>query len=524
MMRIMNGRAMAIPLALALLTVAFAGLFLVEGADNPTTLSVTVTEGPIYVDDEVTFNLTGWGYEWDVGADFTVELKLNDVVTGTPTYNSDHDYFAWVWTAVAGDYEWNVSVTNNTDSMEWHTIGMLHVFAYPAFIGTSAVPMVEDIPIEWNLSEEFSGEGLTFAEEEAPENLTFTKGEGDYDIWTVTPAAEWSGTEDVKIFATDENGEVVNNTYTFTVAAFNDVPVIVGIDYMGETLVAEEMNVTVGWNETTGEPNAWAMVWAIELDIEEDAMDVNLTVNATDVEGDTLTYEWEMLDDTDPYVLTPWDDFPEMFNFTADADAFGLWEANLTVSDADETVQLVWFNVAGVNDAPTIEFDEIEVGAQLEREPLKDVNVSVSVADIDSEELTIMWYIDEVEVVDWNMDYFLHNWTEDGLYNVTVEVTDGDLTSDLLYFLVNVVTPPPAWTADDVAVSYTEGSGDVVVADIGGLVPPYTYSNLRLAADYQGIDITAIATALEDTELVVTITFAGAPYTNPTTEDILSLD
>ncbi|MBN1538706.1 MAG: hypothetical protein JW939_01070 [Candidatus Thermoplasmatota archaeon] len=513
-MSTMKRRAMAITLTMALFAVAFAGLFFVEGAENPTTLSVTVTEGPIYAGDDVVFNLTGWGYEWDIAADFTVELKLNEVVTGTPTYNTDHDYFEWVWTAVAGDHDWMVMVTNNTDSAEWNTTGTFHVFAYPEFIGTSAVAMEEDVPLEWNLSAEFSGEGLTFAEEAAPENLTFAKGEGEYAIWTVTPAAEWSGTEDVKVFATDVNGMEVNNTYTFTVSAVNDDPIIIGIEYKDTTYTVVERTIETEWNETSGEAINWTTVEVIDLPIMEDEMEVNFTVNATDVETakDELTYE---IAEGDYYTLALMNEsIPCWFHFIGDENMFGIWEAVLTVSDgANVVTETLWFNVTGVNDAPTIMFDTIEMGDQLDVEPLEAVNVSVSVDDIDSEELTIMWYIDEVEVEDWNMDYFLYNWSDEGIYNITVWVTDGDLTSDLLYFWVNVTEPAPTWTADDVVVNYTEGSGDVVVADIGGLVPPYTYSNLRLAADYQGIDITAIATALEDTELVVTITFAGAPYT-----------
>ena len=77
-MKIMKRRAMAITVAMALLTVAFAGLFLVEGAEDPTPpLSVAVTADPIYAGDEVTFNLTGWTNEWDY-AEFTVTIMMDD--------------------------------------------------------------------------------------------------------------------------------------------------------------------------------------------------------------------------------------------------------------------------------------------------------------------------------------------------------------------------------------------------------------------------------------------------------------
>jgi hypothetical protein len=520
-MSMIKGRAMALIVAVALLTVAFAGLFFVEGAENPTTLSVTVTAGPIYAGDEVVFNLTGWGYEWDVENDFTVDLYLNDVVTGTSMYNMDHDYFEWAWTAMAGDYDWKVMVTNDTDSMEWNTTGMFHVFAYPAFVGTSAVTMHEDMPYVWNLSAEFSGEGLTFAEDMAPENLAFTK---DGAMWTVTPAAEWSGTEMVKIFATDVNDMEVNNTFTFNVGMVNDVPMIHGIDYMDMTYMVVEKTIETEWNETTGEAINWTTVMVIDLPIMEDEMDVNFMVNATDMETsmENLTYEFEenmyftleLMNESMPY----W------FHFMGMEDMYGMWASNLTVSDGvNDAMETVWFNVSAVNDAPTIMFDLIEMGDQLERETMAPVNVSVTVADVDSEDLTIMWYIDGTIVAGWDMEYFLYNWSAAGLYNVSVMVSDGELESEEIYFLVNVVEPLPTWTADDIAIDYTEATGDVVVADAEGILP-VTYKNLRLAVDYQGIDVTAIVTALDGDELVITITFAGAPYTEPTLDDMLTLN
>jgi len=404
-MKIMKRRAMAMTVAMALLTVAFAGLFLVEGAEDPTPpLSVAVTADPIYVGDEVVFNLTGWANEWDY-AEFTVTIMIDDGAAEDMTYNMADDTFDYMWTAVAGDHDWFVEVTNTTSTTAWNASGMIHVYEYPAFIGDgNDKAMTEDMDMVVELPMEFSGEGLVFTEDAMTihENLTVVI--DAEDNMTVTPAAEWSGTEMVKVFATDMNGMEVNNTFTFVVSAVDDAPMIYGIDYMDDTVMAEEMNVTIGWNET-GVPNNWTMIWVIELDIEEDAMEVNFTINATDVDSETLTYAFEEGDYFD--LTVPNASMPEHFEFTSDENMYGVWGSNLTVSDGTtDVVQMVWFNVTPVNDAPTLEFTVIDAGSEVDALTGVDINVSVTAADVDSEMLTYMWYIDDVMVTDSDMPYF----------------------------------------------------------------------------------------------------------------------
>jgi hypothetical protein len=249
----------------------------------------------------------------------------------------------------------------------------------------------------------------------------------------------------------------------------------------------------------------------IDLPIMEDEMEVNFTVNATDVETDmiNLTYEFE---EGDYYTLELMNDtMPYWFHFMGAENMYGMWAANLTVSDGvNDAMEVVWFNVSMVNDAPTIMFDVITAGDEVPALTGVDINVSVTAADVEMDELTYMWYIDDVMVADWDMDYFLYNWTTEGMYVVSVKVNDGDLDSEMIDFTANITKAGPDWTAENIVVNYTEAAGDVAKADADGIMD-YSYSDLRYTDEWDGIDITAIATALDGDNLVITITFAAAP-------------
>jgi hypothetical protein len=542
----MKGKVFAILIATAFIAVAFLGMFTVMADDiMPDPLVVTVTDdfgddmdGNTYDTGWFMFNLTGWdqGTE-DYYMDYTVELYLNEDFA-TPMTMARHDDMnvdAWVYTLMnppIGEHSWKIKVMNNTDSaVMWAmnaTDDPLMVRDVPMFVSGSDFSIDEDGTYTWN---------LTMMDYFDPEDLTYTfdilmGGEyigitdvsyDDYIVWEVSALMEnvYDVYAHVNLTATDPWAQSDYHVFNISIDMVNDVPMIHGIDYMDMTYMVEEKTIETEWNETTGEAINWTTVMVIDLPIMEDEMDVNFMVNATDVETDmmNLTYEFE---DNDHFTLELMNDtIPYWFHFMGMENMYGMWEANLTVSDGvNEVMEMVWFNVSAVNDAPTIMFDTIDMGDQLERETLAPVNVSVTVADIDSEDLTIMWYIDGTMVTGWEMDYFLYNWSAAGLYNVSVMVSDGDLESEEIYFWVNVSEPPQLWTADDIAIDYTEAAGDVVVADVEGLLT-YTYKNLRLAVDYQGIDVTGIATALDGDELVITITFAGAPYTSPTLDDML---
>ncbi len=69
----------------------------------------------------------------------------------------------------------------------------------------------------------------------------------------------------------------------------------------------------------------------------------------------------------------------------------------------------------------------------------EDVNVSVAnLMDVDGDDLTVIWKIDGTVVADWNMMYFLYNWSAAKIYNVSAYVSDGVETVEIGYFHVDV--------------------------------------------------------------------------------------
>jgi len=549
-MKIMKGRAMAICFAMALMMVAFMGLTLGDPEPPLTAPSITIedTFAPAddmnaYVGDTFMFMVAGYDAPYN-NANITVEITIGPLAMQTMDWNATANY--WEYTqefpvdpAYVGDHVVNFTVYDtNAPTNIVYAEEIITLWHPPMLNPDHTVPTFhEDTTTAWNMTDAFLPEmdeadaylTIGVGTGGAPEGWTFEPVmDGMYTHWHVTPPDMIDGTLEatINVTATDTNGVTYEHLFTLTAMESNDAPMIHGIDYMGMTYTPVERTIETEWNETTGEAINWTTVMVIDLPIMEDEMEVNFTVNATDEETDmvNLTYD---IPDGDYYTLELMNEsIPYWFHFMGADDAFGIWEALLTVSDGvNEVNETIWFNVSAVNDAPTIMFDDVTMGEQMEKMTMEEINVSVTVDDIDNEmdDLTITWYINGNAVADSNMDYFLHNWSTAGLYNVSVMVSDGDLESDEIYFWVNVSEPLPTWTADDIAVDYTEASGDVVVADAEGVLE-YTYSDLRLASEYQGIDITGIATALDGDNLKVTITFLGAPLTTPSLDDMMDFN
>ena len=372
-MNMIKQRAFALTLATALFAVAFLGMFAVQADDiMPDPLVATVyddfgdaEDGNTYDSGWFEFNLTGWDQGTvDYYMDYTVELYLNEDFGSAMVMTRSPDVDAWVYllnNPPAGEHSWKIKVMNNTDSMVmWamnDTDDPLMVRDVPMFTSGADFSIDEDATYMWNLTEMdyFDPEDLTYAFDiiMGDEYIGITDASyGMYTVWEVEAIMEdaYDVYAHVNLTATDAWGESDYNVFNISVDMVDDAPMLYGIDFMGETIVAEEMNVTTEYDENMTAIN-WTMVWAIQLDIEEDAMEINFTVNATDVDTEMLTYEFA---EGDYYTLTvPNASMPCHFNFTSEMDMFGLWEANLTVSDGTtDVVQMVWFNVMAVNDAP----------------------------------------------------------------------------------------------------------------------------------------------------------------------------
>ncbi|MFW3146716.1 MAG: hypothetical protein ACMUIE_07895 [Thermoplasmatota archaeon] len=519
----MKERAMAMCVTMALVAVAFGGLFFVGADDSlPAELTVTVTDNygaaddmMTYVGDDVLFEIASMGLI-NSTTDYTVQFILNE---GTPVdmdYNDTTDIFHYLLEDVpAGVHNWNITVMNNTDMDERYLVGTLTVYEMPAFIGADFA-FDEDMVYMFDLMGNFTGvdsvEIVNMTELEA-EGWTFDDlGDGMYNI---SQAMNANGTWEFHVMGTANYATMTaEGTIMVTIDQINDAPMIEYIMYMEEEVPADLWNYT--WvDEIEGNMSEWRTTYNLTGD--ED-MPLSFMVGASDVEMDTLEYTFEMGDIADPYDYS--NDLnetnvtiPMNFTLTPEDDIFGVYWAKMIVSDGAESDE-IWLVIEfeNVNDAPMGEFDDIMTGDTLDRLTGAEVNVSVTVSDIDSEDLEIMWYIDGTMVPDWNMNYFLYNWSAVKVYNVSVAVSDGDLEYDIGYFYVNVTEPEPTWTADDVAVDYSaEPAKDVVGATAtGDIISGYTYSGGK-QIDKPGLDILDITTAIEGENLKVTMMLGGAP-------------
>jgi hypothetical protein len=92
--------------------------------------------------------------------------------------------------------------------------------------------------------------------------------------------------------------------------------------------------------------------------------------------------------------------------------------------------------VEAVNDAPTATENWDMV---YDRKTGEEINLTVSnIADIDGDDVTVMWYIDGTMVSGWTEIYFMYTWEAAGTYNVSAKISDGTETVDVGYFMVNV--------------------------------------------------------------------------------------
>lgn len=538
-MNIMGKRAMAITFSMALVMMAFVG-FVSVGADPylPADLTVTVTDNYgdtadmiTYVGDDVYFNLTGWG-AMNGSADYTVQLVIDEGTGMDMDYDEMYDYFSYTLMDVAaGTHTWNVTVVNNTDMDEMYLAGSLMVYDMPVFTGADFA-FDEDMVYMWNLTSFFTG-----VDSVSIENATELEAEGwtiddlTMGYYNISQGMDVNGTWEFYVMGTHSYGMTAEGMVMVTINQVNDVPMLVGIEFGDEVLTPEMYNYT--WvDETEGNMSEWRNV--VNLTGEED-MDMMFMVNASDVEMDDIYYFFEMADMDDPYEQTMAlnetnETIPNEFVITPEMDANGDYWATMTIDDdeiATEPFCMFYIQMmfAPMNDAPMIELDGAMMGERMEKLAGEAVNVSAIATDIDDEmdNVTVTWYVNG-DMVTMEHDYFMMSWDAEGLYNISVMAEDDDgAMSEEMYFHVNVTIPPPSWTDEDIALNYTEATGDVVKSTAtGDIISGLTYGALK-SADMAGLDIISIETALDGDNLVITLNLAGTPIES-TEIDITDLD
>jgi hypothetical protein len=400
-----------------------------------------------------------------------------------------------------------MNYTDSTMITLWHPVMLDSTFELPDFH--------EDMMTLWNLSDAFlpemdqAGNMLTFGvgPEGFPADWTFTPVDHmGYTHWEVTPPANFSGMAMVNVTAQDTNGVMAYHMFEIDVMGVNDAPVIQEVIFEEMSYMPEWVNVTEMLNVTGVEGN---FSWLVELEIDEDQMDVNFTVNATDLETDHANLT-RVIDDTiSEGIEVEWNLELHQNNVTIDENLYGHFLVNYSVIDDDDepldTYVWILFTVAAVNDPPMGEFgDEYEMRFEVLTEEA--VNVSVTVSDVDMDELTVIWKIDGVTVDGWNELYFLYNWTTEGLYNISAEVSDGTVTYEIGYFHVNVTIANTAPVISNVQ-AYPLGMDPLDLIDFwlkGEVEEGEDVTLMCTATDGEGDDLTYTWTNDQDTSWTAT--------------------
>jgi hypothetical protein len=202
--------------------------------DTPATINLSSTDADL---DTVTYSVT-------VNAGSITGAVSGNQLTLTPSAN-------WHGTATV-----TVTADDGEGGTDTETLDLVvtPVNDLPTFTPIANQTVAEDTPVVVvvNASDE-DGDTLTYSVTVNSGNVTasFTGNQ-----LTVTPAADWTGTANITVTVDDGNGGVQTSTFTVTVTAVNDAPVLTAIG-----------------NQTTPQDTP-----------------ITLTLNATDAEGDTITY------------------------------------------------------------------------------------------------------------------------------------------------------------------------------------------------------------------------------------------
>ena len=273
-------------------------------------------------------------------------------------------------------------------------------------------------------------------------NITFTVDSNNTNIATVSivdgklvvsPVANANGIVSVEVNAT-ANGQTATQTFEVNIASVDDAPTLAAIANISSS---------------------------------EDADDLNITLNAADVDGHTITY---IVTSSNPAIATAVVDANGKLVITQIADAYGVvnFEVNAT-ANGQSAIRDFNLTVTSVNDAPTIDttlanFSILEDnGTQ---------NYDLNVSDIDGDELnvtitssdsTILMvtpnWTNTLDQASWSqtLDYNLTTVADaNGVVTITVRVTDinGESTTDSFDVNVAAVNDAPTFALSDMKIAY----------------------------------------------------------------------
>lgn len=243
-----------------------------------------------------------------------------------------------------------------------------------------------------------------------------------------TPNGSQVGLHWIYLNVTDQDGGWDNTIFLLNVSNKNDVP------YFNPPL--QSLSI---WNN-----------------ILEDTM-IEIYVNATDEDNDNLTFTRTFLNGSTIFNITKIGIDRAFINFTPTQNDVGNYSVNFTVSDGINTTWVVInFSVQNVNDPPNIttiypygtplsaitmfawaNHSSFLNGTWINATENSSLYFNHTSYDVDNLSLLYYWYLDG-NVISFNSFWnYTLNFTSAGLHNVTLVVSDGNLT-DIMYWNLSV--------------------------------------------------------------------------------------
>ncbi len=338
-------------------------------------------------DTNASLNLSNYFFDEDgdnltFGFAYTSNLPFIhvDLINGIFVFSVDKDWNGEDWIIFGAS---DGQATTNLNKI---TLKVNPVNDAPIFNGTIGdLTWNEDTNFSLNLSQYFNDvdSNLSYSVSgNSAININISEG-----IAKFSQPKDWNGNENVKFSASDGEFAVDSNNISLTVVNMPEPPVLMPLD--------------------------------CETSVNEDELH-NCTLNATDVENDTISFSAISSSNLTCSVVGNALTYVSALNYN------GLASCEVRANDRDGFDSVILnVNILAVNDAPRINsvtpagtVKIISGGSQL---------FSASTSDIDSNNITTSWYLNGN--LSGNGNSYLFNKTANGNYNLSVMVSDGLLNT-----------------------------------------------------------------------------------------------
>jgi len=286
-----------------------------------------------------------------------------------------------------------------------------------------------------------------------PFTLTVTDGDGGSDAVSSTimasslpPVVNWmnvgSGEEGasltMEVDATDVPADPLTYQWDFgdgNTATGNPVSHTFADDgdYMVEVTVTDDEGDMTTWTELALVYNRDPEITVGAVPTPDEGVEAAFSATATDVPGDTLTYEWEFDTAGTSSEQNPTITFPDN----------GFYWVTLRVSDEDGGMASESFGVDVANVDPVLVSSSVsntEEGAE--------ATFSAEGGDVDADPLTYRWEFGNGDTADGSD--VSYTWDIPGTYSVRLDIEDDDGGSHVEFFDVNVANLDPVLVFADV--------------------------------------------------------------------------